>query len=84
MSIEEKTTSIRAIISLVCSVLPEIVQLVKELVIAIKDIRTAQKGVIMAGRQLNYRKSQSIFTKNAVKQKTINSNVNLMRGGVRL
>lgn len=38
----------------------------------------------MAGRRLNYRKSQSIFTKNAVKQKTINSNVNLMRGGGRL
>lgn len=38
----------------------------------------------MAGRQLNYRKSQSIFTRNAIKQKTINSNVNLMRGGVRL
>lgn len=41
MSIDEKVSSIRAIISLVCSVLPEIVQLVKELVIAIKDIRTA-------------------------------------------
>ena len=41
MSIEEKTNSIRSIITLVCQVLPEIVQLVKELVIAIKDIRTA-------------------------------------------
>lgn len=38
----------------------------------------------MAGKKLNYRKSQSIFTRNAIKQKTINSNVNLMRGGVRL
>ncbi len=38
----------------------------------------------MSGRQLGYRKSQSIFTRNAVKQKTINSNVNLMRGGIRL
>lgn len=41
MSIDEKATSIRSIISLVCQVLPEIVQLVKELVIAIKEIRTA-------------------------------------------
>lgn len=35
-------------------------------------------------RQLGYRKSQSIFTRNAIRQKTINSKVNLMRGGVRL
>lgn len=38
----------------------------------------------MSGKKLNYRKSQSIFTRNAVKQKTINSNVNVMRGGIRL
>lgn len=38
----------------------------------------------MAGRQLGYRKSQSIFTRNAIKQKTINTAVNVMRGGVRL
>lgn len=38
----------------------------------------------MSGHKLNYRKSQSIFTKNAVKQKTINNNINLMRGGIRL
>lgn len=38
----------------------------------------------MAGRPMNYRKSQSVFTRNAVKQKTINTNVNLMRGGIRL
>lgn len=38
----------------------------------------------MSGRPMNYRKSQAIFTKNAVKQKTINTNVNVMRGGIRL
>lgn len=38
----------------------------------------------MAGHALNYRKSQSIFTRNAIKQKSINSTVNLMRGGIRL
>lgn len=38
----------------------------------------------MSGKQMNYRKSQSIFTKNAVKQKTINASVNVMRGGIRL
>lgn len=38
----------------------------------------------MTGRPLSYRKSQQIFTKNAVKQKTINTNVNVMRGGIRL
>ena len=37
----------------------------------------------MAG-QLNYRKSQSIFTRNAVKHKTLNNSVNVMRGGIRL
>lgn len=34
--------------------------------------------------QLNYRKSQSIFTRGAVKQKTINTTINTMRGGIRL
>lgn len=38
----------------------------------------------MAGRKIGYRKSQKIFTKNAVKQKTINTAVNVMRGGIRL
>lgn len=38
----------------------------------------------MAGREMSYRKSQAIFTRNAVKQKTINSNINVMRGGIRL
>lgn len=35
-------------------------------------------------RELGYRKSQSIFTRNAVKQKKLNSSVNVMRGGIRL
>lgn len=38
----------------------------------------------MSGYKLPYRKSQSIFTRGAVKQKTINTNVNVMRGGIRL
>lgn len=38
----------------------------------------------MAGKQMNYRKSQKIFIRDAVKQKTINTRVNVMRGGIRL
>lgn len=38
----------------------------------------------MSGKQMNYRKSQKIFTRDAVKQKTINTRVNVMRGGIRL
>lgn len=38
----------------------------------------------MVARQLNYRKSQSIFTRNAVKQKVINNKVDLFRNGIRL
>lgn len=35
-------------------------------------------------REMNYRQSQKIFTRGAVKQKTINTKVNVMRGGIRL
>lgn len=38
----------------------------------------------MAGKKMNYRQSQKIFTRNAVKQKSINTAVNVMRGGIRL
>lgn len=38
----------------------------------------------MSGHSLSYRKSQSIFIRGAVKMKTINSNLNVMRGGIRL
>ena len=38
----------------------------------------------MAAHGMNYRKSQSIFTRNAIKQKTLNSSVLSMRGGIRL
>lgn len=38
----------------------------------------------MSGHKLPYRQSQKIFTRGAVKQKTLNTNVNVMRGGVRL
>lgn len=34
--------------------------------------------------KLNYRKSQSIFTKHAVKTKSLNSAVSVPRGGIRL
>lgn len=40
MSIEEKTSTIRSIISLVCEVLPEVISLVKELIVSIKEIKT--------------------------------------------
>lgn len=38
----------------------------------------------MSNYNLPYRKSQGIFTRNALRMKTLNTNVNLMRGGVRL
>lgn len=38
----------------------------------------------MANYNLPYRKSQSIFTRTEVRKKTLNSNVNVMRGGIRL
>lgn len=38
----------------------------------------------MSGHKMNYRQSQKIFTRNAVKQKSINTAVNVMRGGIRL
>ena len=38
----------------------------------------------MSGHKMNYRQSQKIFTRNAVKQKSIMSNVNVFRGGIRL
>lgn len=38
----------------------------------------------MSRGKLDYRKSQGIFTRNAIKQKTIMKNVNVMRGGIRL
>lgn len=33
---------------------------------------------------VDYRKSQKIFTYNAVKQKDLNTKINVMRGGIRL
>lgn len=38
----------------------------------------------MKSYNVGFRKSQSIFTNNAVKHKTLNSSINLMRGGIRL
>lgn len=38
----------------------------------------------MSRRNMNYRQSQKIFTRNAVKQKSINKNINVFRGGIRL
>lgn len=38
----------------------------------------------MSNYNVGFRKSQSIFTKNAVKHKSLNNQINLMRGGVRL
>lgn len=49
-----------------------------------RDINEKRKEINMSGYKLPYRKSQRIFTRGAVKQKTINTNVNVMRGGIRL
>lgn len=49
-----------------------------------RDLEEYKKGDSMSGHSLPYRKSQGIFTRGAVKQKTINTNVNVMRGGIRL
>ena len=38
----------------------------------------------MSNYNMNYRKSQSIYTYNAVRHKTLNNQINLMRGGIRL
>lgn len=38
----------------------------------------------MSNYNTGFRKSQSIFTHNAVKHKTLNNQINLMRGGIRL
>ena len=40
MSVNEKVTTIRQIISLVCEILPQIVSLVKEVILALKEIQT--------------------------------------------
>lgn len=40
MSISEKVSNFRQIISLVCEILPSIVSIVKEIVVALKDIQT--------------------------------------------
>lgn len=41
MSISEKVDTIRKIVTLVCEILPQIVSLVKEVIIALKEIQTA-------------------------------------------
>lgn len=38
----------------------------------------------MSNYNLPYRKSQSIFVRSELRKKTLNSNVNVMRGGIRL
>lgn len=38
----------------------------------------------MSNYNMNYKKSQHIFTKGAVTAKSLNSNVNVFRGGIRL
>lgn len=40
MSINEKVSHIRSIISLVCEVLPQIVSLIKEVIVAIREVQT--------------------------------------------
>lgn len=48
------------------------------------DLHKRRKESDMSGHKMNYRQSQKIFTRNAVKQKSINTSVNVMRGGIRL
>lgn len=38
----------------------------------------------MSNYNTGFRQSQKIFTQNAIKHKTLNSSINLMRGGIRL
>lgn len=38
----------------------------------------------MKNYNTGFRKSQNIFTYNAVRHKTLNNQINLMRGGIRL
>ena len=40
MSVNEKVITIKQVISLVCEILPQIVSLVKEIVVAIKELQT--------------------------------------------
>lgn len=40
MSINEKVNTIRTIVTVICEVLPQIVSLLKEVIIAVKDIQT--------------------------------------------
>ena len=61
----------------------------EHLVFIIKDIvfyyyKLFRKEIVMSNYNVGFRKSQSIFTHNAVKHKTLNNSINLMRGGIRL
>ena len=47
-------------------------------------LKLFRKELIMSNYNVGFRKSQSIFTRNAVKHKSLNNQINLMRGGVRL
>lgn len=40
MTIQDKVLQIKEIVTLVCNVLPEIIGLIKEIVLAIKDMKT--------------------------------------------
>lgn len=40
MSLNEKVSTIRQIVTLVCEILPQVVSLVKEVIIALREIQT--------------------------------------------
>ena len=85
MSIQEKVTEIKKLITLICETIPILVSIIKEIILVVKELKVSQKGGYMqSGHNMNYRKSQSIFTREAVRKKILNKNVNIMRGGVRL
>lgn len=50
----------------------------------LKKFKQFRKERKMSRGKLDYRKSQGIFTRNAIKQKSIMRSVNVMRGGIRL
>ena len=84
MSIQDKVTEIKKLINLICETIPILVSIIKEIILVVKELKVSQKGEKMQGHNLPYRKSQKIFTREAVRKKTLNNNVNTMRGGIRL
>ena len=84
MSIVEKVENIKVIIKLIADVIPQITTIIVNVIGLLNDTKQSRKEIIMSGHEIGYRKSQSIFTRNAVVHKKLNNQVNVMRGGIRL